>query len=146
MDALIPCVSRSSAAVILTLYERSVLVFFEITIYNVHVYQYHGYWWMLWLLVSQGHQQPWYWLCMKDRCLFSLRSLYIVYMYISTMATDDALTPCVSRSSAAVILTLCERSVLVFCEITIYCWKLYQRGLGPPIVVVCGLYGVINWN
>ena len=26
------------------------------------------------------------------------------------------------------------------------CWKLYQRGLGPPIVVVCGLYGVINWN
>ena len=42
-DALTPCVARSSAAVILTLYERSVLVFFEITIYSVHVYQYHGY-------------------------------------------------------------------------------------------------------
>ena len=26
------------------------------------------------------------------------------------------------------------------------CRKLYQRGLGPPVVVVCGLYGVINWN
>ena len=38
-DALTPCVTRSSAAVILTLYERSVLVFFEITIYSVHVYQ-----------------------------------------------------------------------------------------------------------
>ena len=24
------------------------------------------------------------------------------------------------------------------------CWKLYQRGLRPPIVVVCGSYGVIN--
>ena len=53
---------------------------------------------------------------MKDRCLFSLRSLYIVYMYISTMATDDARTPCVSRSSAAAILTLCERSVCVLFE------------------------------
>ena len=42
-DTLTPCVSGSSAAAILTLYERSVLVFFEITIYSVHVYQYHGY-------------------------------------------------------------------------------------------------------
>ena len=63
---------------------------------------------------------------MKDRCLFSLRSLYIVYMYISTMATDDARTPCVSRSSAAAILTLYERSVLVFFEITIYNVHVYQ--------------------
>ena len=42
-DALTPCVSRSSVAVILTLYERSVLVFFKITIYSVNVYQYHDY-------------------------------------------------------------------------------------------------------
>ena len=42
-DALTTCVSRSSAAAILTLYERSVLIFFEIAIYSVHVYQYHGY-------------------------------------------------------------------------------------------------------
>ena len=63
---------------------------------------------------------------MKDRCLFSLRSLYIMYMYISTMATDDALTPCVSMSSAAVILTLYERSVLVFFAITIYSVHVYQ--------------------
>ena len=38
-------------------------------------------------------------------------------MHISTMATDDALTPCVSRSSAAAILTLYERSVRVLFEI-----------------------------
>ena len=120
-DALTPCVSRSSADAILTLCERSVLVFFEIAIYSVHVYQYHGYWWCSdYLSVSQGHQQPRYWLCMKDRCLFSLRSLYIMFMYICTMATDDVLTPCVSRSSAAAILTLYERSVLVFFDIVQY--------------------------
>ena len=49
-----------------------------------------------------------------------------MYMYISTMATDDALTPCVSRSSAAVILTLYERSVLVFFDITLYSVHVYQ--------------------
>ena len=45
-------------------------------------------------------------------------------MYISTMTTDDALTPCVSRSSAAAILTLYERSVLVFFEIDKYIFQI----------------------
>ena len=45
-------------------------------------------------------------------------------MYISTMATDDVLTPCVSRSSAAAILTLYERSVLVFFEIVKYIFQI----------------------
>ena len=49
-----------------------------------------------------------------------------MYMYISTMATDDALTPCVSRSSAAAILTLYEISVLVVFDITIYSVHVYQ--------------------
>ena len=40
------------------------------------------------------------------------------------MVTDDALTPCVSGSSAAAILTLYERSVLVFFEIVKYIFQI----------------------
>ena len=73
-DALTPCVSRSSAAVILTLYERSVLVFFEITIYSVHAYQYHGYCGPLCFKVSSRD------IDLYERRLFSFE---IVSCYIS---------------------------------------------------------------
>ena len=75
---------------------------------------------------------------MKDRCLFSLKSLYIVYMYISTMAT---VAPCVSKSAAAILTCmkgacfLLRSSVVIFRIIHIC----QHKGMGHEVKLLVNL-------
>ena len=49
--------------------------------------------WLLmpWLLTSSGHQQPWYWLCLSDKCLTDVHPRSLKYFPVSCLAAYSRL-------------------------------------------------------